>query len=191
MLGLVLSGGKGRRMGRDKGSIIYHGKSQRSYCYDLLARHCESVYVSCRKEQARLLRRSQNRIEDQKFFQELGGPGVGLLSAHEFSPSSAWLVLACDMPFVDDSVIERLLEGRNPSRCATAFLGPEDRRPEPLLAIWEPRGLELFQEGASRGRTSLREALESLDCEFLEPPSRKSLININTREDLKQAAGYL
>ncbi|MGZ3693893.1 MAG: NTP transferase domain-containing protein [Bdellovibrionota bacterium] len=187
MLGLVLSGGNSQRMGCDKGSISYHGIDQRTYCYELLKPFCQDVYISCRKEQIPILRESQNRITDDPWISnQASGPCIGLLSAHYFSPSSAWLVLACDMPFIGADLIQSLVAKRKPWHCATAFLSPEDGRPEPLCAIWEPRALELLEERVLHGRFSAREALENLDCEFTEPQLGSRLVSINNPQEIRK-----
>ena len=49
--GLVLAGGKSKRMGRDKSSIQWHGKEQQYYMADLLKPQCNEVYISRRQEQ--------------------------------------------------------------------------------------------------------------------------------------------
>ena len=51
--GLVLAGGKSSRMGHDKGLADWHGKPQRYYIADLLAKVCDAVYISCREDQVK------------------------------------------------------------------------------------------------------------------------------------------
>ncbi|MEJ2005277.1 MAG: NTP transferase domain-containing protein, partial [Cyclobacteriaceae bacterium] len=46
--GLVLAGGQSVRMGRDKGSIDYHGMPQREYAAGLLSKVCKEVLISAR-----------------------------------------------------------------------------------------------------------------------------------------------
>ena len=51
LYGLVLSGGRSTRMGKDKGLINYHGIPQRDYIYNLLNEVCDETYMSIRKDQ--------------------------------------------------------------------------------------------------------------------------------------------
>ena len=67
------------------------------------------------------------------------GPIVGIRSAIAAHPGSAWLVVACDLPFLSDQALSQLLAERDPAASATAFRSVHDGLPEPLCAIWEPK----------------------------------------------------
>ena len=81
--GLVLSGGKSTRMGKDKGLITYHGVPQREYLYQLLEKVCERTFISIREEQASEVSSAVNTIVDEDVFK---GPFDGILSAHNKYP---------------------------------------------------------------------------------------------------------
>src|SRR5690606_42162448 len=49
--GLVLAGGKSRRMGMPKDLINWHGQEQRCYLADVMKDYCKEVFVSCRHDQ--------------------------------------------------------------------------------------------------------------------------------------------
>jgi molybdopterin-guanine dinucleotide biosynthesis protein A len=148
-------------MGQDKGSLIYHGIDQRSYCAQLLQEFCEDVFVSLRAEQKHLLPSTLKPIYDEKKI----GPTSGLLAAHEKNTNAAWLVLACDMPFVTSQSIQSLVEKRNPSRAATIY---KHSGLEPLFAIWEPEALAYLKSEVFLGKSSPRHALETLTCELIQ-----------------------
>jgi molybdopterin-guanine dinucleotide biosynthesis protein A len=160
LFGLVLSGGFSTRMGQDKGSLIYHGIDQRSYCAELLRPFCDEVFVSLREEQRTLLPSPLKPVFDQLNI----GPAGGLLAAYEKNPTSAWLILACDMPFVTSDTIQSLVQHRNPSYAATVYMLSEI---EPLFAIWESRALAHLKNEVLQGKSSPLRALEALTCEKL------------------------
>jgi molybdenum cofactor guanylyltransferase len=172
--GLILSGGLSTRMGEDKRLIDYHGKTQEQYLFDLLSIYCSEVYVSINKNQTADL----PHIFDLDL--SIKSPIVGILSAFEKHSETAWLVVACDMPFINQEVIEYLINHRNPEKFATAFLNPEEHFPEPLLTIYEPKILEILKEAINQGKKSPMKILQSLDVELLEVINNQMLININT-----------
>lgn len=136
--GLVMAGGRSRRMGQDKALFHYHnGQTQLEYCYRLLKSFCTNSFISVRQEQALSGEYSGfNSISDH--FLDLGPLG-GILSSMKTYPHAAFLVLAIDMPAVDERILTRLLEGRNPFRYATAFQSHAGDFPEPLCTIYEPK----------------------------------------------------
>ena len=104
-MGLVLAGGKSTRMGRDKGLLSYHDKPQREYLYEQMRPLCRDVYLSIRPEQKDSLPEGFASIADENIYR---GPLNGLLSAHHAFPEAAWLVVACDLPFLGSGDLRRL-----------------------------------------------------------------------------------
>ena len=177
--GLILAGGKSVRMGTDKGLLDYKGKPQREYLFDLLSKLCEHVFTSCRKEQN--VPSSLNPITD-KF--DYTGPINGILSGLQTNPEKAWLIIAVDMPFVDQPSLEFLLKNRQKNKVATCFLHEPENFPEPLLTLWEPAAYPLLVSYAAGGNISPRLFLESNPVGVLKPPEKKILSNINYKKDM-------
>jgi molybdopterin-guanine dinucleotide biosynthesis protein A len=188
--GLVLAGGQSRRMGRDKATLKIGGRSQLERAADLLAEYLGHVHLSVRADQFD----NTSRFEHEPIidaYDELG-PAAGLLSAHRAYPEVAWLVLACDMPLVDGTIIRALIEQRDSRKAATAFANPRDGLPEPLCAIYEPGTLARFRRLAEEGlETSPRTLLVQSELCELELPRSNALDNINTPEDLARISDLL
>jgi len=70
------------------------------------------------------------------------GPIAGIRAALAAHPRSAWLVLACDLPYLSDAALDYLLRQRDVTAFATAYKSAHDGLPEPLCAIWEPSAAE-------------------------------------------------
>jgi molybdopterin-guanine dinucleotide biosynthesis protein A len=179
--GLVLAGGRSTRMGTDKALLSYGSRPQLDVCFELLQRHCAGVFVSTRPG---LPREGFPVIEDTV---EGIGPMAGILSALEKEPNAAWLVLACDLPFVDDATLEFLIAHRNPAKVATAFLSAHDQLPEPMCAIYEPAFLARARELVAQGITCPRKSLIRSDIEKLALPNPKALDNINHPHEFEAA----
>ena len=177
LYGLVLIGGQSRRMGKDKSLISYHSKNQRNHSFELLSNYCEKVFLSCNKDQAVAI--SLPSIEDSNNYK---GPLVGLLSAQEKFPDVAWLVLACDMPFVDEEVLNVLIANRNSQAIATCFFHDF---PEPLCSVWEPSSHAPLIKFANSGNLSPKQFLENNDASYIKTSLaiKHKLRNINSPED--------
>jgi molybdenum cofactor guanylyltransferase len=182
--GLVLAGGASRRMGRDKASLSFHGKPQLEWARELLARHCAQVFVSIRADQADdPLRRDLPAIVDKH---DGIGPIAGIAAAQAAYPDHAWLVLACDLPFVTDASVDELLRHRD-GRAVVAFRSEHDGLPEPLCAIYEPQTRPAILEQIAAGRHCPRKFVIGTNVALLEQPQATSLDNVNTPDELQRA----
>ena len=177
--GLVLSGGHSTRMGRDKATLPYaDGRPQLERAMALLAPHVVRSYVSVRADQrGEPLRARYPQIIDRH---EKLGPIAGLLAAQERHPEAAWLVLACDLPLLDEATLEQLLRARAPERAATAYRSSHDGLPEPLCAIYEPRTHEPLLSYVASGKDCPRKFLLRADTLLLDEPNPRALDNVNT-----------
>ncbi|MEL7020328.1 MAG: NTP transferase domain-containing protein [Bacteroidota bacterium] len=176
--GLVLAGGKSQRMGEDKGALSYHGKPQREYAADLLQPFCEQVYISTRPQQS--IESKYTCLVDS--FVGLG-PFGAILSAFRREPDTAWLVVACDLPFVDATTLAYLVQHRNASRVATAFHNSETGFPEPLVTIWEPRSYPSLLQFLAQGYGCPRKVLINTEIEELKLEDESVLKNVNTKKE--------
>ncbi|MFQ3597484.1 MAG: NTP transferase domain-containing protein [Chloroherpetonaceae bacterium] len=188
LYGLVLAGGKSTRMGRDKGSIHYHGVSQRVFASRLLSEFCDAVFVSCRQEQVATLEPELQPLVDA--FENLG-PTSGILTALHFKPDTAWLVIACDLPFLSHESLRRLVEARDASKVATAYQNPDDHLPEPLIAIYEPQSRAGLMAAVESGKNCPRKFLLNADCKFILPKTPDVIANINTPDEYRSALSKL
>lgn len=186
LYGLVLAGGKSQRMGQDKGLMDYHGQPQREHIAQELSSFCERVYVSGRMDQE--ISSTFTFLPDT--FTGLG-PFGGILSAFRAHPDAAWLVVACDLPLLDQSTLEHLVSARNLSKLATAFNSPVNSFPEPLIAIWEPRAYVALLQFLAQGYSCPRKVLINTDVELIDAQNPKALMNVNRPEEYEQVMSVL
>lgn len=178
--GLVLAGGKSERMGEDKGLINYHGIPQREHVYTLLENLTDKTFISCRPDQVDEFGKKFNVLPDSI----LGlGPFGAILSAFREFPNHAWLVIACDIPLIDQKTIRQLIMSRNPSKMATAFYNPETSFPDPLATIWEPKIYPEMLHFFSLGYSCPRKVLINSDIELLQASDPEILLNANSPEE--------
>ncbi|HVG40212.1 MAG TPA: NTP transferase domain-containing protein [Chitinophagaceae bacterium] len=180
--GLVLTGGKSTRMGYDKSAIKWHGEEQKYYLIKLLQPYCINVFISCRKGQLQEKSCLYKSIEDSTE----GGALGAIVTAFDYCNTCAWLVVACDLPFLDDATINYLLKNRNTSSNATAFISPFDGLPEPLITLWEPGSFNTLVHKQKEGKTCPRKALINSKVHLIIPPNPTALTNANTKDDVKK-----
>jgi molybdopterin-guanine dinucleotide biosynthesis protein A len=185
VFGLVLAGGKSRRMGRDKALLERNGQSQLAYMVELLNGSVDKVFVSTRPDQINDEERGQyEQIVDR--YDDLG-PVAGILSAlHEY-PEVDWLVVACDLPNIDEQTITHLLQQRGGEQPFTAYISSHDGLPEPLCALYHSGCTEIIERFVDEGVKCPRKILIRSETQLLEQVDPRSLDNVNTPDDLQDS----
>jgi molybdenum cofactor guanylyltransferase len=191
LYGLVLGGGKSTRMGQDKAVLKYHGKKAHA-CYTggLLESVCRDVYIS------------RNQFGDDsdaalsgfpKIFDRFCdfGPLGGMLSAFSHSPEASWFVLACDLPYIDQKLLEHIVQQRDPLRMATAYKSAEGQLPEPMCAIYEPKIRGRLFDSLKMNRLCPRKILIQSSIKLLEPLREQALYNANQFHEYEQVLDHL
>ena len=187
--GLVLAGGQSRRMRTDKALLDYHGKPQIEWLAELIAPYCISVHASVRAAQAgEPVRSGLPTIVDAR---DDAGPIAGILAAQYHDPAAAWLVVACDLPFLDARTLEYLIGHRSPASIATAYRSAHDGMPEPLCAIWEPASHAYVEAAVAQEKYCPRALLAGAGAVLLDLPDPAALDNVNTRDEWASARARL
>ena len=183
--GLVLAGGRSSRMQRDKAALSYHGKTQLDWALELIRPFVEKAFVSVRPDQVSdPVRAKYPQVVDT---QENLGPIAGIIAAQALHPNVAWLVLACDLPFLDAGTLKHLLWARQADKPATAYRSSHDGLPEPLCAIYEPGSRDAILAYVATGKNCPRKFLIKSDAHLLEEPNPRALDNVNTLEEYGSA----
>jgi molybdopterin-guanine dinucleotide biosynthesis protein MobB len=119
---------------------------------------------------------------------ELAGPVAGLITAHRWAPEAAWVVSACDHPWLRPAHIQWLASQRQPGRWAV-IPKQRDGHLSPTLALYEPQALEFLERVAIADCEQNARPLAVLQLPntlVVEPP--EGLLdgwkNVNTPEDL-------
>ncbi len=181
--GLVLAGGKSTRMGRDKGLLEYHGLPQRDFLFKLMQQ------VLGKNSEVFLSIGAGQNIKDTPVITDKFsglGPFGAICSAFMHNPNIAYLVVATDLPFVNQDVLELLISKRNPTKIATAVKGKGKSFMEPLIAIWEPKAYPVLLNFLAQGYSCPRKVLINSDVEIVEV-NNSFIQNINTPRDFKDA----
>jgi molybdopterin-guanine dinucleotide biosynthesis protein A len=174
LFGLVLAGGcqhsHAHRQGKPCNITASRNCSGRS---SWSRKFCAASFVSVRPDQrGDAARAGHPQIVDR---QPGIGPIAGISAALLEHPKAAWLVLACDLPFLTEHTLEHLIAHRDASKIATAYRSAHDGLPEPLCAIWEPAAREPVLAYLATGKQCPRKFLINSDTKLLDlPRTRRS-----------------
>lgn len=184
--GAVLVGGQSRRMGIDKPLLSFRGRRMIEWVMEALSQVVDEVLLVGRGA-GRLAWLGLSTVED---LVPGGGPLAGIFTALTVARSPHCLVVACDMPFLDPALLAYLLE-QAPGW--DAVVPAVDGHLEPLHAVYARSCLPVIGRMLAAGelcpldlypRVRVRYVGEGEIAAFA--GGRRSFINFNTPEDLKE-----
>lgn len=158
--GVVLAGGKSSRMGRDKALIEVDGITLLDRAIDRLRPYTREVIVIAdplkyAPAHARVL------PDDRPGLGPLGGIATTLRHARYVR----LLVLACDLPNINDRLLIQLKNGLVGSVDAVVPRHPDGI--EPLAAAYHRHTIECFQGRIADGNLKMTEALTAINTAWL------------------------
>jgi molybdopterin-guanine dinucleotide biosynthesis protein A len=182
----VLAGGLGRRIGGSKAVVELDRRPLISYPLEAVWRAVGNVAIVAKVDtELPSVPGVSVWIEPS----EPRHPLTGILHALSLAEGQAVLVCAADMPLVTPEVIRGLVQAaRGRSVVVVASAGGDT---QPLLACYEPGALGPLVEAARTSGISLREAVAALDPVLYEVEDPDCLFNVNSPDDLLQAAAML
>jgi molybdopterin-guanine dinucleotide biosynthesis protein A len=191
MTGIVLCGGQSSRMGSDKGLLKLQANTWAQTAVDKLLELQMPVMISVNEDQYteyETIFSTRQLIVDNELLQ-LKGPLCGVLSAHLQLPDEDIVVLACDMPLLETSLIKELLLQYRQHDEIDAFTYTNDGEPEPLCGIYKSRGLAHILSMYHSGQLvkhSMKFMLEHVSTHTLTLPAEKksSFRNFNAHAEL-------
>jgi molybdopterin-guanine dinucleotide biosynthesis protein A len=186
MVGLILAGGKGARLGRPKADLVLHGETLLSRAVHQVRPAVDRVLVSVAAGTALQLPGVEVVPDAYPGQGSIVGLTTGLRAAGE-----SVLALAVDMPFLNLALIRRLIS-LAPGWDAVI---PRSRGWfEPLHAVYAPACLPVFEELIRAGQYQIVPAFSRLRALYLEEselarldPDGLAFFNINTPSDLQRA----
>jgi len=185
LIGLILMGGKSSRMGQDKAMLLLHDKPLYVHALNKLSKICANIYLSTNSKISKKYTFNHPEIVD---IYDNQGPLGAILSAFETLKSDI-IILACDMPFIDDKTIEELLSLRDLNAPCTMFYCHEQNHYEPMLSIWEYALVLELQTYFSNGGRSLQKFCENHN--IAKHTKQKGIFsNINTPQDFEDLKNW-
>ena len=187
-IAVILTGGMSRRMGRDKGSIIFEdGETMLSRLIRRYRDAFDELYISV-NERGRFDTGGAKELVD---LHPGKGPMAGLEAAFTLTDADQAFLTAVDLPFGEPALAHRLAACREDADAC--FIRRDDGRPEPLFAIYDRRVLPAvshclaWDEHAFRAMFDKIKVRELREEELPEFALDHILFNVNRPTDLEQA----
>jgi molybdopterin-guanine dinucleotide biosynthesis protein A len=183
--GAILAGGRGSRLGFPKAFLEVGGRPLIAQVLDVMRRFFGEILIIT--DSAAPFSGIPGVLVVEDLAPEcgpLGGVYTGLLSSSRKNVFFA----ACDMPFLQEGLIKRMLE-EEPGEAWDAVVPYGPKGIEPLHAIYAKSALSGFEAALAKNEYAIRSAFSKLACRYIkaEPDELVSFFNINAPKDLEWA----
>lgn len=192
MTSIVLAGGKGLRLRRDKLSQMIGDRTLLERVVGRLNSLSGEILIVIAQGQPKpALPQTKVVVDLYPGKGALGGIYTGLITAQSFHV----LVVAADMPFLNPSLLRYLIQV---SPTYDVIIPRIKDELEPLHAIYSKNCLVPIQQQIEQGKLKVRDFLDQVRVRYVEEaeinrfdPEKLSFFNINTPADLGRAKALL
>ncbi len=188
--GLILAGGRGRRMGSiDKGLAPFGGRPLIDHVIERLAPQVDRLLVNANRNLEHYARFGSPVIADR--IDGFAGPLAGLEAGLAACPTPYLVCAPCDSPFLPPDLVSRLADTLTAAKASVAVARTGDRL-HPVFSLMrtdELPDLQAFMRAGGRRFENWLQRLKWVPCPFDDAPD--AFANINTPEELRaHEAGY-
>jgi molybdopterin-guanine dinucleotide biosynthesis protein A len=204
--GIVLAGGRSRRMGRDKAWVTLGGRPMIAWVLDALREVTETQMIVSRHT-GRLESFGVPVVEDRW---PASGPLTGLHAGLKAAPTDLCLVVACDLPLVRPALLGFLAQAIGPAHAAFAYVAERPPPPpghfvtareaglQPLCAAYRRACIGPLEKLLQMGSMPTMALVSVVKARIIGPeewhvvdPKGRSFLNVNRPEDVVLAARLL
>ena len=189
--GIVLVGGQSSRLGRDKSLEIINGESLVKRAINILVPLCKTILLVTA---AGIEIKGITETPNQRIITDVypkRGPLVGLYSGLKKSDTLYNLVVACDMPFLEEKLLKLMIELAPGFDAVVPML---DGQTEPLCAVYSRNSMAAIEKMMEEDVYAVHKIPSKIKTRYLNAqeinavdPWHYSFININREEDLVKA----
>ena len=177
---VIFAGGKSSRMGKDK-SLLPFGEETTlaQYQYEKLKKVFHSVYFSAKNKKFDF---NAQVILDN--YPE-SSPLVAILSTFETLDLDAIFILSVDAPFVDEKVIQEIIE--NDAENIDVIVAKSPSGLQPLCGLYKKSVLPSARQQYEKGNHKIKDLLNSVRTKTVEFKEDNPFANLNHPEEYKKA----
>jgi molybdenum cofactor guanylyltransferase len=181
--GLILAGGRGRRMGGvDKGLQLLRGRPMVDWVRERLAPQVDELLINANQNLDTYAKFGVPVIEDR--IDGYAGPLAGLQRGLEAAAHPYVVTVPCDSPFLPRDLVQRLLAGLTGARAQLA-VARTGTQPHPVFCLCERAlgpHLTAFLDGGGRKIDTWYASFKVAEVQF--DDETEAFSNINTPEEL-------
>ncbi len=184
LTGIILAGGRSRRMGMEKGLVGFKGQPLINYSIEVFKELCSEIIISSNSNCYDYL--GYEVVPD---WQPDTGPMGGIYSCLASSANDINLVLSCDMPFVTRRIFDLLVKMGSGSKICVPW--HENEMYEPLCGVYHKDILDNMKTFITRKNYKLPDLFKSASfipvrISEIDPPLHKHyFLSINSPADLE------
>ncbi|WP_459211715.1 molybdenum cofactor guanylyltransferase [Aquimarina rhabdastrellae] len=184
LTGIILAGGKSRRMGKDKGLIIFKGKPFIKYIIEALQPLVNEIVIVSDDEAYDVFMET-TRIPDRI---PVSGPLGGIYTGLDYIKTPYAIVLSCDIPKIKTDSLEKLTRHITIENDVVQY--EYDGETMPLIAVYKKECKITCLSLLEKDKRRVRSLIDELQVKTIQVPEsiKDQVININTPEELKLAA---
>ncbi len=178
--GIILAGGKSSRMGTDKGFLKLNNKSFVEYSIKALKPLVSDILIV--SDHIAYDSFGYKRIKDVV---KDAGPVAGIYSGLETTESEYNLVLSCDIPLINTSILEKLIDAIDYT--SEIIQIEANGKTMPLIAFYRKACKEKFYNALQNDERRLRVVVNQCKTKnvLLNANEYDTTMNVNTKEELK------
>lgn len=179
LAGVVLAGGASRRMGRDKATTLYSGRSMVETVVDVLTSCCAPVFVVAAPGQPLPELPGASVLRDEvRGIGPLPATGRGLQAAARAGADRAF-VCAVDMPLMTAEFVTELA-----GHSGADVILPWDGRDHYLAGVYRTELADRVAALVAAGERRMRALVDSVNTQRIVMPRNAALTNVNTAAEL-------
>lgn len=189
--GIILAGGKSLRLGSDKRLVRIGNQSLLERSISLVAPIVEEVIIVSSADMIPAFNTRIIKVITVSDTYPNQGPLSGIHAGLSASNTSSNLVVACDMPFLQENLLRYMLQI---SSGFDAVVPRISGLVEPLHAIYNKSCLKFINDQLKRERRRIGDFLKLVHVRYLEQeeikyfdPELISFFNVNNEKDLNRA----
>ena len=180
---VILAGGKGTRIGGNKGLQLLHGKALIDWVLDAIRPQSDEILINANTNKSDYASRGVGVIADLS--PEYAGPLAGLQAALH-SAQHEWVAcVPCDTPFLPGNLITRLRSAITPT--TEAIVAIADGQRQPTIALYRKSVLLKLDAYLDSGARKAGDWLHILDVSEVVFENAVAFANINSLEELAVA----